>query len=267
MYVSNYKNDIFVSYAQADNALIAGAEKGWITTLINTLKTQLGQKLGSIDAFDLWMDSELRGSSSATPEIIKQLENSATFILILSPAYIASEWCQLELTCFMTQVAENSGRMFVVEYTQIENAQRPSYLGDLRGYQFWITDDNNRSRTLAIPKPHPEEREYYQRIDDLARKLKELQEQAKAIVPVTTPAKPSLQHTVFLAEVSPNLEERRNEVKRYLEQQGVAVLPNKKYSFATIQAELDSDLEQARLFVQLLSEQPDPLNFTQLVAV
>ncbi|MDM8566549.1 toll/interleukin-1 receptor domain-containing protein [Candidatus Halobeggiatoa sp. HSG11] len=263
MYVSNYTNDIFISYAQVDNEPLTGAENGWVTTLIKTLETQLGQKLGHADAFTLWMDSELRGSSSITSETIKQLNESATIVLILSPAYLASQWCQRELDYFMSLVGENSERVFVVEYNKIEAEQRPYHLSELRGYQLWITDEKSRSHTLAIPKPHPEEREYYQRIDDLTHdlthKLKELK--TKTITPAVAINKSSLQHTVFLAEVTPDLEERRNEVKRYLEQQGVAVLPNKKYSF---QAELDHDLEQACLFVQLVSEQADLFNSNQI---
>jgi len=56
VYVPNYQHDIFVSYAHVDNEPFAGAEKGWVTTLISNLKNELGRQLGRADAYSLWMD-------------------------------------------------------------------------------------------------------------------------------------------------------------------------------------------------------------------
>ncbi len=267
IYVPQYKHDIFVSYAHIDNQALIGANKGWVTTLINSLKIKLGQKLGKADAFSLWMDYEVQGNTVLTAETLEHLESSATFVLILSPGYIESQWCQLELNTFLAKVGENSGCVFVVEHNDVE--EQPYSLNDLLGYKFWLRDDTGRSRTLGIPQPHPEEREYYQRLDDLAHqmadKLKVLKKESKT-EPVTIPD--SLEATtptttIFMAEVTADLEERRNEVKRYLDQQGVRVLPDKKYSFTTIQQEIEQDLSQCRLFVQLLSEKTDTFNYSQ----
>jgi hypothetical protein len=263
VYVPNCKHDIFVSYAHVDDEPLAGADKGWVTTLINGLKILLGKKLGRSDAFSLWMDHELRGHTALTPNVIEQLEGSATLVLILSPGYLASQCCHLELNAFLAKVGANSGRVFVVEHEKVEQVERPAELSDLLGYQFWVSDDAGHARTLAIPKPNPEEVEYYQKLDDLARQLtdqlKELKEQAKAtpvaaFLPTNTTSETTLTPTIFLAEVSSDLEERRQEVKRYLDQQGVRILPDKAYSFATIQQSLDQDLSECRLFVQLLSD-------------
>jgi len=140
--------------------------------------------------------------------------------------------------------------------------ERPEPLKDLLGYQFWVSNDTDNPRTLAIPKPHPEEFEYYQRLDDLARqltdKLKELKKQAK---PVTTPVpKNNIVATprIFLATVTEDLEERRTEIIRYFDQQGIQFLPKKTYSIDKFQQTLDQDLNECRLFVQLLSEQFPP---------
>jgi len=297
VYVENYKHDIFVSYALVDNEPFAGADKGWVTTLVSGLKILLGKKLGRPDAFSLWMDYELRGHTSVTAHTIEQLESSATFVLILSPAYLASQWCRLELNAFLTQFGTDSGRLFVIEHDQTE---RPAELADLLGYKFWLADDAGHPRTLAIPKPNPEEFQYYQRLDDLARqltdKLKTLR-QAESDRPnyransarslsngensrlLETPQFPSEAAfgndsasylipenreatlaattdapTIFLAEVSADLEEQRQDIKHSLLQQGVRILPDKAYSFATIAQQLQQDLTQCRLFVQLLSD-------------
>ncbi len=209
VHLPNYKHDIFLSYAHVDNQPI-----GWVTTLINNLKILLTKKLGSSDSFSLWMDDELHGKIATTSEIRKHIEGSATFLLILSPAYLASEWCNFELRTFLAKYGENSGRVFLVEYDYVEC---PDVFSDFLAYKILH---------------NPEELEYYQEVDCLATQL--LNKFSRI--------------NLFLAEVTYDLEERRNELKRYLIQQGVQVLP--EYN----QHSLDGDLRQSSLFVQLLSE-------------
>ena len=92
-YVPYYKHDIFVSYAHVDNEPLAGADTRWVTNLVTGLQPLLGQKLGRADAYSLWMDYELRGNEPVTPDILSQLHETALLVLILSPGYLASEWC------------------------------------------------------------------------------------------------------------------------------------------------------------------------------
>ncbi len=187
-YVPNYKHDIFISYAHVDNELLPGAEKGWVTTLVNTLKKLLNQKLGRADSYSLWMDYKLRGNEAVTPDIDEQLKQSATFVFILSSGYLASRWCRLEFYTFFQQAGEDSGRLFMVEYepTARSEGQLPEIL-KLLGYPFWQRDeDTDEPRTLGIPKPHPDrDQEYYQQINklatELANKLKQLQAQAPVV--------------------------------------------------------------------------------------
>jgi cellulose biosynthesis protein BcsQ len=241
--------EIFVSYARVDNEPLAEMDKGWVTTLINELKNLLGKKLGT--AYSLWMDYDLRGNQSVSPAIAEQLEKTAILLVILSPGYLASTWCRWELSTFLTKVGKGSGRVFVVER---EEVQKPAELMDLISSKFWVREATGHSRILAMPKPT--ELEYYQKLDDLVRQLRNkikslTEEQAEKAL---SPAEAARIPTIFLAHVSDDLEERREAVKRYLEQQGVRVLPDKAYSYANIQQHLAQDLSQCRLFVQLLSD-------------
>jgi hypothetical protein len=59
---------------------------------------------------------------------------------------------------------------------------------------------------------------------------------------------------IFLAKVTDDLEEQHKQVKGYLEQQGIRLLPSKTYSFSNLQESLDQDLAQCCLFVQLLND-------------
>jgi hypothetical protein len=260
VYIPHYKNDIFISYTPIDDEPLTGADKGWVTTLINGLKTLLRQKLGRADAYSLWMDYELRGHESVTPMIVEQLQNSAILLLILSPGYLASQRCRYELKSFLTIVGKNAGRVFIVERDEV---LRPEELSDLLGYKFWITNDAGKPRTLGVPKPNPEEFEYYQRLNDLAcqltDKLNFLKTEVEKYQTVVTTTKVSKtvevsSPTLFLAEVTADLETQRNEVKRYFDQQGVRILPDKVYPFTKIQQYLDQDLSNSQFFVQLLSD-------------
>jgi len=268
VYVPNYKHDIFVSYAQADNEPLADNENnGWVTTLIKGLRVLLAQKLGRTNAYSLWMDDELRDDNSpVTPIVIEQLYNSAIFLLFLSPDYLSSKWCLYELDTFLSKVGTDFGRVFVVERSTVP--QRPQKIDGLRVYRFWTVNKAGNPQTLAIPKPNPDEFEYYQKLNDLTyqlvNQLKTLKKQEQSL-PLFTPTR--LEHTspttVFLAEVTDDLEKQRNTVKCYLEEQGVQLLPNKTYSVANIQEFLDQDLAQCCLFVQLLSDKVDNSNFSR----
>jgi len=249
------KPDVFVSYARVDNEHLPGANKGWVTTLVDGLKIFLGQRLGHPNAYSLWMDSGLRGNEPVTSVVVEQLENSAILLVILSPGYLVSSWCRDELSLFLNKVSKGSERVFIVER---DDVQCPDELSDSRGYKFWVKDEAGNSRTLATPKPNPEEHEYYQRLNDLARQLSDRiissrkDEFERKDANSITGAAPL--NAIFLAVVSDDLEERREAVKRYLEQQGVRVLPDKAYSFTNIRQYLEHDLSQCSLFVQLLSE-------------
>ena len=187
--MNHNKSDIFVSYARADNEPLAGADKGWVTTLIKGLKNYLRPKLARAD-YSLWLDQELRGNELVTPDIAKQVENSTLFVLILSQAYIASSWCRKELNTFLAKAGKDTKRVVVVER---EKVQRPDELSDLQVHQFWLKEDADHLRILGMPKPNPEEDLYYKKLDDLARqlsdKLKTLNDLAESRI-TPTPSQP-----------------------------------------------------------------------------
>ncbi len=271
VYVPHYKHDIFVSYAQVDDEPLLGADNGWVTTLINGLKTLLRQKLGPANAYSLWLDHELRGQQTVTSTVETQLTHSAIFLLILSPAYLASEWCLHELKTFLSLVGTDSERVFLIERDEV---LRPVELNDLLGYKFWFTSNKGKPRTLGVPKPTAEEIEYYQKLNDIAYQLVDKLKFLKTEIErsqedlttceklstlsgegdLTTCDLVSSLNSLFFAVVTADLEPHRNDVKRYFGQQGFRVLPNRRYPFAQIQQYLEEDLTQSQLFIQLLSE-------------
>jgi hypothetical protein len=255
---SNYDYDIFVSYAHVDDQLLPPAAQGWVTTFATCVKTKLAQKLGRSDAYALWMDYELRGGEAITPSILEKVGRSAMLLVVLSPGYVASDWCLKELETFAGFMSEDqSRRVFVVEFDRVDAPELPSALADLKRSRFWLAD-----RISGTPHPlgHPTlDAEYYSAVDDLIRdvvtELKRLRQGGPKNI-ATAPA--SDRKTVFLAEVTDDLDDLRNNVKRYLDQAGIAVLPQEVCSLqpSIFRQTVMEGLTQADLFAQLLSAIP-----------
>jgi hypothetical protein len=242
------------------------------------LKNELAQKIGRADAVSVWLDAHnLRGHHPLNEEIAGQLERTALFVAILSPGYTASDWCQQEARLFAGTGSDRGRRVFVIEKAPLEGDEPPESLSGRRAYKFWYRDRAEQPRTFATPLPHPDEIDYFRQIEDLARDLRDqcrvmrgdpvgrpsavskpltAATAAPAIVSAapTTDDGASTLGAVVLGEVADDLEFKRAEVQRYLEQQRVPVLPEMSYPLgrADFEAALDADLSRATLFVQLL---------------
>ncbi|HEY3567618.1 MAG TPA: toll/interleukin-1 receptor domain-containing protein [Thermoanaerobaculia bacterium] len=279
-YAPNQICNIFVSYAHVDDELLPGAEEGWVTTFVMVLRTFLGQRLGRKDAYSLWMDHQLARNVQITPQIMDALRDTSILLVILSPGYLASDWCQRERSAFLKVIkdrARSGSRVFIVERDRIEDSERPAEFSDMPGYCFWVQGRAGKSsRILGSPKPHPDELEYYQRVKDLSYELaQELQRLRKVTEPSGSESRIASeegQPTIFLAEVTDDLDSERSSVRRYLDQAGIRVLPETYYPLepSTFRRLVERDLEQSQLFVQLLSAVPGkkppdlPCGYTRL---
>jgi hypothetical protein len=76
--------DIFVSYAHVNNEPPPFVGDGWVSTFVTTMKRYLAEELGRADSARLWMDYELRGNHSVTPEIHAQLATALDLVLFHS---------------------------------------------------------------------------------------------------------------------------------------------------------------------------------------
>jgi hypothetical protein len=263
-FVPNFKHDIFVSYAHVDNQPFPGTKEGWVTTLVKGLRRGLSQKLGRGDIFELWIDHNLSRNVNITTQILETLEQTATLLVILSPAYIASDWCQKEKDTFLNFVEERvrlGSGIFIVERDKFEDDQRPTEFRELLGYRFWVQDqEGSPPRILGEPKPNPEDIRYYDKLNELSSEMAKELQNLKEVSEGTEIKiqKPDNVPTVFLAETTDDLDPVRDDVRRYLDQAGVTVLPNSWYSrepLAFKQA-VEKDLAKSDLFVQLLSATP-----------
>lgn len=264
-FVPGYQHDIFISYAKVDDEPLPGFKDGWVTTLAQNLKIVLGQYIGNLDTCQLQMAHELPGNVPIQQATFQALESTATLIVILSEGYIRTPWCQQQQSSFLHFVAhqmDSDARVFVVERGRLEPDERPGEFQKLTGYRFWVQEREGKPpRTLGFPKPQPDEKQYYDLLNDLGYELSCELKRIKACGQPTARARPAAQEfraTVFLAVVSDDLLTQWAEIKRCLDQAHIRVLPERPYPFnlQDLQHAVQEDLSQSALFVQLLSADP-----------
>ncbi|MCP5109594.1 MAG: TIR domain-containing protein, partial [bacterium] len=194
-----FRNDIFVSYAHADN------KDGWVDPFHTSLENRLGV-LG-VKA-RIWRDKKLSGADVFSDEILDQLKQSALLVSVLSPSAMRSNSCEKERQTF-EQYAEASGgfrignvaRALKVVMTPADgDAHRPIF-GTI-GYEFF---KKNR-QTGLYDHYFPSDASFEKLIDRLAQEIKDiLQKLATAALQPTKPA-------IYVAEVSADLEPDRTKV-------------------------------------------------------
>lgn len=271
VYVSWCAHDIFVSYGHVDNKrLVAGKKQdGWVTDLVSHLKDRLAQRLGRDDAFDLWIDWNLKGTDTVTPVIMKALEGSALLLIILSPGFLASIWCQAEFRQFVQRwkAAGLSGRIFVIERDEVDREKWPQELKDLRAFRFWENEDKTGpARIFGDPQQDPAEKEYWLRANEVVYELEEKLGWLAKIDPGDGGPQPvppgpgdGTSKAVFVAQVTDDLDALRERLIAYLKQAGIAIrwTPVDGYeSEKEFRNALKQELASSTLFVQLLGPIP-----------
>ena len=151
--------DLFISYAHVD--------KHWVDAFVPLLEQRVNQQAGRAKPDRIWKDNRFSSNLAITPEIDAQLAQTQCLVSILSPGYLASEWCMYELNQFSARVGANSGRIFCVEPDHIPLDRKPLILTAALGSQFWRQDPLSK-RTYPL---NPDEREFDDRLYDLAKDI------------------------------------------------------------------------------------------------
>jgi hypothetical protein len=274
-----YKHDIFISYAHVDNEPLEGIQEGWVSIFSQNLRKGLMRKLGRSDV-SVWMDHrDLLGHASLTSQIMEALRETATFLVIVSPGYLLSEWCGREREEFLRLVKERTDsnyRMFLIELDRVLKNEFPLEFSDLIGYRFWTTEKDSRiPRTLGTPIPDPGDQEYYKQLNRVCVEIAEELKRLRAIPDRgsrsgrTAESSENSKPTAFLADVTDDLESRRDDVMDYLKQAGINVVPEGWRMFDSLSSyehAIDQDLEHCSVFVQLLSSVAGKKPFRQQYA-
>ena len=231
----SYEHDLFISYAHIDNQPLTAEQQGWVTRFHATLAAQLSMRLGSVA--HIWRDDKLRGNDVFTDEIVQQFGRTALLVSVLTPRYLASDWCRRELTAFCDEAARSGGlapgnkaRVFKVVKTPVaDQATLPQQVRDTKGYEFF-TDCDGAPLELDPVFGVRFSEAYFRMVGvlawELAQQLKTLQADPAQAANDAAPAA-AAGPQVYLAECSADRREARAMLEAELKLHGLRVLPDR----------------------------------------
>lgn len=268
--VAGYDYDVFISYAHLDNQPRTTEESGWVDTFKEKLQWKLGRLLGNKE-LKIWKDDSLFGNEDFSDAIHDALGKSHVFICVMSPTYLTSHWCGRELDKFIQGAnleaklrLGNKFRIFKVEQLDVPREDQPEILQRATAYPFFDADPPRNM--LSEYWPTKEDFRYWKQLDRLAKELaiflKEMKasDQKKRVdlskldLPQDASAKSG--PVVYLAPVTPDLEDEWQILKAELVNRGVSVvpqppLPNKAVELECVVAEA---MQQASLSIHMFGE-------------
>lgn len=253
-YVSGFTYDVFVSYASIDNEISKGA--GWVEVLVDKLHRQLTSRLGTRD-LKIFFDREAMSFNlPISSQLVEAARRSATLLVVMSPGYVKSQWCDRERRAFLDVAKDRvaAGALCIVHMRPVDRNEQPEEFRDLSGVKFFaLVEGPAEHRVLGIPDP--DEPLFVEQIDRLCGGLARQLEHAaqRSVGPAGPPRK-----RVFVAPATDDLEECEAGLRSYLEQAGLEVLPalQSRYpmtDLAAYEAAVLHDLESCCLFAQVLS--------------
>jgi hypothetical protein len=274
-YIDGFQNDVFVSYAYADNEPGLGGYS-WVTRFVGHLETALRQRLGCGDKLSIYIDTRDLSSNNELEELLEQARQSVVFLAILSPSYLQRSWTRKELDAF-TGLPGYKQRLFVMELLPaFEPLRLPPSLETISRTRFWKEVAlESRSPISLDPELHREL--YAQRLLNLADQMRSLLVGKKLVPGMSTPEtapsdsasqvvpRPSADDdtigTVFLAQCTDDLELEREQVKSFLQQMGANVVPEGDYPQGgdSFRECIKVDLRRADLAVMLVGKSPGRL--------
>jgi hypothetical protein len=257
-YVSGFKHDVFVSYAHFDNEEDA-QEVRWISRFQADLRNALRQRLGEEPVF--FFDTRSFEASGHVDSLLENARQSAVFLAIFSPSYVAREFTIRELHAFCDRGPE-VGDVVTVELLPVDEERHHSLLRGRKRTPFWRKDPNEHDIPLRLtPKFNAEL--YNERLQVLAHQVRNLLGELRGRTAragaeerreQTRVSGASCGPTVLLAQATDDLYDYCQRVRTHLEQFGVKVLPDDDYpqGGTAFAAAFEADLAQAGHFVQLL---------------
>ena len=255
--VDRYEDTVFISYTHIDNEPFGPEHLHWISIFHEQLSNRLGQLFGG--PVTVWRDKKLTGSDILEEALVERLSNVAVLVSVISPRYLHSDWCQLELDTFLRSARAGQGvqvgtksRVFKVVKTPVPQQELPGPLVSLLGYEFYeMVPGESRVREFLL-NPPTEQWKFYARIDDLAYDIAELLGDLAVTDGEAAPSPKG--KTLYLAEATSDMTQYRDNVKREFERQGHRVLPQRALPLepGELTTAATADLSQAQLSIHLL---------------
>ena len=166
--------DIFISYAWRDNEPPVGVgvdpkKDRWVWMFHDALQKALSINLGR-DAF-VWIDKrEIKTNDRVETVLSNELSRSRLLLTLMSPSWLNSDWCQLELNEFKRSHpgTKTSEFVFVVEVEPVPRASWQELVA-VKGLQFYTQQPSGAGHIrFGYPLPSLTDAEYHKQIVWLA---------------------------------------------------------------------------------------------------
>jgi hypothetical protein len=150
--VSDYKYDAFISYAHLDDNPDAGVR--WVTSLQTALARYLEHHLGR--AARIWRDTEqLETLDDFENKILAALQESASLVVVTTPAFVKREWFTKEYEHFRATNEHSDpdkSRILIVYKTKTTEDEVPEYFRQFIGFRMFSEDDEGTTSTFIPDK-------------------------------------------------------------------------------------------------------------------
>ncbi len=249
--------DIFISYCQGDNTpFIPEEDPGWVSDLHETLDTRLNQVRG--EPCNIFRDPTLGGVGGTLLESIRtKIGNTSFLLIVVSPLYINSQWCNLEREAFFKKLGIEEGikRVIRVDKLPVPPPPIPEELEDKYGYRFFeIDSETKKPFEISLRRDKDSARRFQGLINDLAYHIRDVLNYEPLV-------NKSKDNTVYLAETSTDMQEYRQEIARELLQRRYNILPDKPLSALPSQTSnsVKEHLKQSFLSIHIVGKEYEPL--------
>jgi hypothetical protein len=223
---------------------------------VHSLAALLQNNLGRLLREDpsIYIDDRLELGTAIPAELVERVTSSRMMLVVLSPRYLSSPWCQTELTMFLQARADATQNVVVIEAERIDRAEWPHELRDMQTLAFWRQDRWSGVPERFDPAPGGEtEGVFRKRVNELSYFV------ANRLRAAVRGAEPELKGDVWIAEPTDDLVDEWEDLAGAVRQAGWRVLPASPYPVheqGVYTAALERHLSRARLFVQLLGPKP-----------
>lgn len=233
--MSDYKIDLFISYAHIDNQPLTEETSGWISRFHSSLHTMLSMRLGK--SVRIWRDDKLQGNDHFAEEIVNQFSDTAVLVSVLTPRYLQSEWCTREVNEFC-KLADTAGGIFIDQKARVFKILKtpvdtqsglPEVMQQMLGYEFFTYEDGV---PMELDGVFGEKygQDFNRKVNKLAYEIAELLKRLDIREePDDSPGGDALTQSkpaVYLAECSYDLRDKREMLETELRCLGYPVLPD-----------------------------------------
>jgi hypothetical protein len=164
-----FDQDVFVSYGWLDNKEFGLAEERWVSEFSSRLQVRLSEIAG--DHAVVWRDPSIQGNAQVWPTIRKAISRSALFLSVVSPRYVRSVSCRMEVAHFqlvklLRREPEeiSAARVFQVIKLPVDTSDLPRLYRAQTGYEFYSRDSERGYPRELVPTELP----YWEQINRLA---------------------------------------------------------------------------------------------------